>query len=247
MGWYFWDNYESEMEAVQRAKALAMSSPKVQYQKNIDLLLSTPIILAGPAIELVRDRFGSFPVFVAGWQLQSINCLAKSCDVTWERKQGPFPEFEKAVESGHPDWQGLSLLSMDQLRHTVAIDMPKEKLPLLTTWPKARVYRHESLSHWQYLKPPGFNGWTGSISTAVQEALPAGLQPDQEAELRSFPGAPHSLTMDISNQQWFYASEDPLSPIKNLGETAALLGGIDLKFDGKELKFSFKAKVYVQN
>ncbi len=241
--WFLWGFFSEEAEAAKRAKDIALNSPTVLYQNNVERLLQTPINPLGESVAVVRGHFATFPVLYQGYQLLTINCFSKACDVTWTRMQGTFEEFEKAAAIEHPEWTGLSLIDIDKLTHSIAIELPTTKLPAMASWPKERIYRNETFSHWQYLQP---GTWKAALNKALQQALPSGLKPEQEIELASFPNAPFAMSMEIAKQPWWYADDDPLSPTKRFGETAALVGPISLDFDGRQISFTAKGNIYVQ-
>lgn len=238
-----WGHFSEEAEAAKRAKDLALNSPTIHYKNNVERLLQTPINPLGESVATVRGQFAKFPVLYQGHQLETINCLAKACDVTWLRKQGTFAEFVKAAAVEHPEWTGLALTDINKLTHSIAIELPTATLPPMASWPNQRTYRNETYSHWQYLQP---GKWQAALNKALQQAIPSGLKPEQEAELAAFPNAPFAMSMDIAKQPWWYADEDPLSPTRRLGDTAALLGPISLEFDGRQITFSAKGNIYVQ-
>ena len=106
-------------------------------------------------------------------------------------------------------------------------------------------FREKTHALWQLLKP----NWVAALENPVKQALPPGLTPDQVKQLNNYPNAPMGMALDVQNQVWWLVNpEDPRSPMQaqNLGDTVALSGPVQIKFDGKEIKFSAKGIVYVQ-
>lgn len=240
---FAWGVFQERQKAELAMKeAMMRKSPEALYQESIAQLLATPIVRLGDAMTTVHAQFKDFPVMFAGWSLESIECMGTTCNVTWLRTAGTFQEFKNAAPK---EWENVFSASQEKITHTVAIKFPENKLPAQKDWPRVQDFREKTYALWQLLKP----NWVAALENPVKQALPPGLTPDQAKQLKNYPGAPLGMVLDVQNQVWWLVNpEDPRSPMQaqNLGDTVALTGPVQLKFDGKEIKFSAKGIVYVQ-
>lgn len=237
-----WNSIQEQQKAdLALREAMSRKTPEVLYQESIARLLAAPIVRLGDAMTTVHEKFRDFPVFFAGWTLDSVECAGSTCTVTWQRTAGTFNEFKQIAPK---EWEGITPASQDKLTHTVAIQFPENRLPPQKDWPRAQAFREQTYALWQFLKP----NWTAALENPVQQALPPGLPPDQVKQLSTYPNAPMGMTLDVQQQPWWLVSPaDAHSPMRpgSLGESVALLGPVQLKFDGREIKFSAKGIVYV--
>ena len=251
LAWMGWDYVVSEQSAAEALRQAAFNTPEVMYQQEIAKLLATPITPLGDAVAAVRDQLAGFPVFAAGWQLDSVECAgsgaSSSCTVSWLRKEGTLAEFQVYAASTHPDWTGIRLASQDKLVHALAITLPQAALPALKDWPRAKDFTERTYNVWQFFKP---TEWAATLANPVQQALPQALLPDQLRTLANYAGAPMGMVLDVQEQPWWLAGNDALSPMQSstLGATVALTGPVTLKFDvnSREFKFNVKGLAYVQ-
>lgn len=239
----------NSLDAKDRQRAqLAMlerQKPDYLYRQSIERLLQTPVVPLGAAIQLMRDSLGSFPLVHRGWELDRISCPPSGeCAVRFVRIVGSGASIEEFRRDAPANWQGIAPVGQNGIGFTVRIQMPTEKLRR-DLWPTSTAFRDRNFAAWQFLAP---GGWNAELSAMATQALPPGLQAGDMVSLQALPEAVFAMPLAINAQPWWYANEDPDSPLRDelLGPHTVMVGDIELVHADKSITFSAKGFAYVQ-
>lgn len=239
--WQAW-LYSAESDARMAEMRLRESqTPQVLYTAEIERWLKRPIATVGPALDALRTALQNFPLFYAGWVVEKMTCQSTQCSVRWVRKDGTLQEFQASAPS---QWRGITPVDQDSL--VMSVEVPTTSTHLdRTQWPKASDYRAKLTSQWQFLAP---GGWKASMGPVTQQAIPSTFTPEQAKAVNNMPGAPFGMEINVKDQAWWYADQDPNSPVSSnaLGESLELTSPIELSFNGQNVTFSFTGTAYVQ-
>lgn len=247
MGAVLWISENEEVaRRLEQERLEAERTPQVLYQQSMEAYLAVPAVSLHGAMALVRDQLANFPLFHEGWSLKRLTCGKSGCSVLWERfglSGGTLDDFRASAPS---EWSGIVAVSQTEIAHGIPLQLPtfaldREKWPALSAW------RERNVAHWQFIAPAG---WTADIAEPTLRAVPIELAggPD-EAALSSMPNAIRAVEVGMNGMPFWFADQDPSSPMTEdlLGAQAALDGDIQIDIDDKQITYSAKGLIHVQN
>lgn len=247
MGAVYWISENEEVaRRLEQERLEAERTPQVLYQQSMEAYLAEPAVSLHGAIAMVRDQLGSFPILHEGWSLKRLTCGRAGCAALWERfglSGGTLDDFRSTAPA---DWSGIVAISQTEITHGIPMQLPtfaldREKWPALTDW------RERNVDQWQFIAPAG---WTADISEPTLKAVPIELAggPD-EAALGNMPNAIRAVEVGMSGMPFWFADRDPDSPLTDalVGPQAALDGDIQIDIDEKQITFTAKGLIHVQN
>ncbi|MBQ0916893.1 hypothetical protein KBW71_00315 [Hydrogenophaga aromaticivorans] len=247
MGVTIWVSENEEVaRRLEQERLDAERTPQVLYQQSMAAYLAEPAVSFYGAVALMRDQLATFPLFHEGWSLKRLNCGKAGCSVLWERfglSGGTLDDFRSSAPS---DWAGIMAVSQTEISHSISLQLPKFALDR-QKWPTLSAWRERNVAHWQFIAPAG---WTADISEPTLRAVPIELAggPD-EASLGSMPDAIRAVEVGMNGMPFWFTDQDPDSPMTEdlLGTQAVLDGDIQIDIDDKQITFSAKGLIHVQN
>ena len=217
------DELKAEIQKRAQLDVLERNKPEYQYRQSIQALLLRPVVPLATAIETMRGALVDFPLVHEGWELTHLSCPSTGdCIVRFKRLVGSGASLEGFRKAAPLHWKGITASGQDEVTFMLRIEFPQSKLRR-EGWPTATEFRDRSFAAWQFLEP---GGWRADLGTPAIQAVPGALQPKDANALYAMPDAVFAMSVRVSAQPWWYANDDPDSPVRGqtLGEHTVLEG-----------------------
>ena len=224
---------------------LDRNSPAAQYERSVEQLLAKPVVPLGEAVQVVREAVASQPLFHAGWELHGVTCAPSGvCSLRYRRIVGTGTTYLDFSAAREPGWQSTAPAGEDESVVTIAVAIPSAKLQR-ASWPTTDEFLQRNRAQWQFLEP---GGWKATLGSRSLQGVPAGIEAKNIPALSSSPSAVFAIPVTIGAQQWWYADNDPDSPMlpELLGSNTVMDGDLELTVSKKEITFSVKGLSYVR-
>lgn len=245
-GMQLWNGHV-EKQARERVQRLAgQNDPQTLYRNAVTQLLQQPVVPLADAVAVMRDALNDFPVEHAGWSLIKVSCtpLSDSCLMTWRRDPLTGVNVDDFRALAPASWEGIGAASITDLAMSYRVNFTKHKLDR-TEWPTMAEFRERSMNSWQFLSA---SGWKAELGSSTIQAAPPGMTPQQLGALSAMPEAVFAAPISIGSQPFWYAKEDPDSPVRAslLGRHTVVQGDIELSLQEGNVYFTANGMTYVQ-
>lgn len=244
VGWYALDVSAQHNREIAALRARAAGAPTVLYAQSVDQWMKRQVHPIAGSIAAVRERIASLPVYAEGWRIDTLSCQDSQCLLTWKRPASSAATLQGFRDHVPMGCQAVTPLDVDSLTCVLDIELPKQPLDR-SSWPQFAIWRDAQISLWQFLSP---GGWKAEYTGPEQMAVPGNFTKEQRAAVAAVPDSPRGVKLAATKQAWWYANQDPNSPVSesHIGKDSELTSPIKVDFDGHQFVFSFTGNVYVQ-
>lgn len=243
-GWYGLELSAQHNREIAALRARAAGAPTVLYAQSVEQWMKRQVHPISASIAAVRERISTLPVYANGWHIESLACQEAQCVLTWKRQPSSVATLQGFRDNAPMGCKSVVPESLDTLTCSIDIELPQKALDR-STWPAFSEWRDAQISQWQFLSP---GGWRAEYAPPAQMAVPAAFSKEQRAAIAGVADAPKGVQVTVNKQSWWYANQDPNSPVseQRLGQDSELTSPIKVDFDGHQFVFSFTGNVYVQ-
>ena len=152
-GWWGWSQHKEQVEQERLRAAVAAADPGPKYLRALTAAQAETSADRGEMVQLLR-RLYSLPVYVRGWQLKTVECVASGeCKATWQRQGGDYNDLKFAGQTLAITDQGAR--GLDSATTTWSITIPRRALPQPA--PTAQAIAHDGGVLWQAWRTAGLN------------------------------------------------------------------------------------------
>jgi hypothetical protein len=152
-GWWGWSQHKEQVERERLRAAVAAADPGPKYLRALTAAQAETSADRGEMVKLLR-RLYNLPVYVRGWQLKTVECVASGdCKATWRRQGGDYNDLKFAGQSLAIADQGAR--GLDAATTTWSITIPRRALHQPA--PTAQAIAHDGGVLWQAWRTAGLN------------------------------------------------------------------------------------------
>lgn len=241
LGWWFKKQYDEEQNRKRQSAAQLAADPRTVYENTVNKLLGNPTAVApvGVSFPVFRKAMNDMgDVYRAGWVLQNAECVVenKSCLVRWIRVSPNVGTFEGFTKDAPSTWKNITLdTGLNQILVTLPVAVPMVAFAPRAKWPTLQELLATEGSRWQSYAPIGFSV---TLKEAIIQGLPTGVQPSAVA---AAPAAVFAAPWEVTSKPMFMAEI-----LEKTQQPNMTLDALTLVFNGKEISFTAKGKVYVR-
>ncbi len=152
-GWWGWSQHKAQVERERLRAAAAAADPRPRYLRALTAAQAETNADRGEMLKLLR-RLYSLPVFVRGWQLKAVECVATGeCKATWQRQGGDYNDLKFAGQTLAINDGGAR--GLDAATTTWSITIPRRALEQPA--PTADAITRDGGVLWQAWRTAGLN------------------------------------------------------------------------------------------